>query len=200
MILDQIVHDFAVGLKTADQKRPQARNVRSQETYTPGIGPHSEAKTTKLVAAELEILPGAHYAGRITVEVPYAGATRNKCDLCLGVNPAWEWAIEVKMLRLVGDNGKPNDNMLMHILSPYSEHRSALTDCEKLLHSGFQGRKAIIIYGYDHSEWPMVPAIEAFEVLARRRVRLGDRVEAKAEGLIHPIHATARVFGWEVAE
>ena len=26
---------------------------------------------------------------------------------------------EVKMLRLMGDNGKPNDNMLMHILSPY---------------------------------------------------------------------------------
>jgi hypothetical protein len=30
-----------------------------------------------------------------------------------------DWAIEVKMLRLMGDNHKPNDNMLMHILSPY---------------------------------------------------------------------------------
>ena len=30
-------------------------------------------------------------------------------------------------LRLKGDNGKPNDNMLMHILSPYPQHRSALT-------------------------------------------------------------------------
>ena len=38
---------------------------------------------------------------------------------------AGEWAIEVKMLRLMGDNGKPNDNMLMHILSPYERHRSA---------------------------------------------------------------------------
>jgi hypothetical protein len=37
------------------------------------------------------------------------------------------------MLRLMGDNGKPNDNMLMHILSPYPSHRSALTDCQKLL-------------------------------------------------------------------
>jgi hypothetical protein len=27
-------------------------------------------------------------------------------------------AIEVKMLRLMGDNGKLNDNMVMHILSP----------------------------------------------------------------------------------
>jgi hypothetical protein len=34
------------------------------------------------------------------------------------------------MLRLLGDNGKLNDNMLMHVLSPYQAHRSALTDCE----------------------------------------------------------------------
>jgi len=45
----------------------------------------------------------------------------------------------VKMLRLMGDNSKPNDNMLMHILSPYPSHRSALTDCQKLAASGFQG-------------------------------------------------------------
>lgn len=32
----------------------------------------------------------------------------------------------------LGDNGKPNDNMIMHILSPYPDHRSALTDCSKL--------------------------------------------------------------------
>jgi hypothetical protein len=34
----------------------------------------------------------------------------------------WGWAIEVKMLRLMGDNGKLNDNMVMHILSPYPAH------------------------------------------------------------------------------
>ena len=53
------------------------------------------------------------------------------------------------MLRLMGDNGKPNDNMLMHILSPYPKDRSALTDCAKLLGSGLVGRKAIVIYGFD---------------------------------------------------
>jgi hypothetical protein len=34
--------------------------------------------------------------------------------------------------RILGDNGKLNDNMLMHILSPYPQHRSAVTDCNKL--------------------------------------------------------------------
>ena len=49
--------------------------------------------------------------------------------------PVWDWAIEAKMLRMFGDNGKLNDNMLMHVLSPYPAHRSALTDCGKLAHS-----------------------------------------------------------------
>lgn len=80
------------------------------------------------------------------------------------------------MLRMLGDNGKPNDNILMHILSPYPAHRSALTGCTKLLESGLPGRKAIIIFGYEYEDWPMTPAINAFEfhadepsVRARRR-------------------------------
>jgi hypothetical protein len=36
------------------------------------------------------------------------------------------------MLRIFGDNGKLNDNMLMHVLSFYPAHLSALTDCGKL--------------------------------------------------------------------
>jgi hypothetical protein len=43
---------------------------------------------------------------------------RRHCDWCLGSPPLWDLAIEAKMLRLFADNGKLNDNMLMHILSP----------------------------------------------------------------------------------
>jgi hypothetical protein len=59
----------------------------------------------------------------------------------------------------MGDNGKPNDNMLMHILSPYPKHRSALTDCQKLVGSGFEEAYALLIYGYDYDDWPMEPGI-----------------------------------------
>lgn len=76
------------------------------------------------------------------------------------------------MLRIMGDNGKPNDNMLMHILSPYPNDRSALTDCRKLVESNLDGRNAIVIYGFDYPGLPMDPAIEAFEVLAARWVTL----------------------------
>ena len=89
------------------------------------------------------------------------------------------------MLRLFGDDGKLNDNMLMHILSPYPAHRSALTDCDKLIASGLAGRKAIVIFGYDYEGWAMDPAIEAFETLASERVIVGERREAAYDHLMH---------------
>jgi hypothetical protein len=102
------------------------------------------------------------------------------------------------MLRLMGDNGKLNDNMMMHILSPYPAHRSALTDCTKLLTSQLASHKAILIYGYDYPGWPMDPVINAFEVLAGRQVKLADRAVAPFGGLVHPVHQRGRVFGWQV--
>jgi hypothetical protein len=103
------------------------------------------------------------------------------------------------MLRLMGDNGKPNDNMLMHILSPYPNDRSALTDCVKLLESGLPGRKAMVIHGFDYHNLPMELAVEAFETLAGRWVRLGPRYVSHYSDLVHPVHVAGRVFGWEVA-
>jgi hypothetical protein len=104
------------------------------------------------------------------------------------------------MLRLYGDNGKLNDNMLMHILSPYPEHRSALTDCQKLIQSGLRGRKAIVIYAYESAQFPTAPAIKAFELLAGDAVRLSERATASFRGLMHPVHQSGVVFGWEIAE
>jgi len=78
----------------------------------------------------------------------------------------------------MGDNGKPNDNMLAHILSPYPAHRSALTDCLKLSRPGFAARKAVVIYGFDYPDFSMDLVIDAFETLAAKKVRLGDRQEA----------------------
>ena len=69
------------------------------------------------------------------------------------------------MMRLFGDNGKTNDNITMHILSPYTQQRSALTDIYKLQESGFDGDKAIMIYGYDYDDYPMLMMLECFEAL-----------------------------------
>jgi hypothetical protein len=131
-------------------------------------------------------------------DVPYPSASRQRCDWCLGSPPSWDWAIEAKLLRLFGDNGKINDNMVTHILSPYPAQRSALTDCDKLVASGLPGRKAILIFGYDYDGWPMDPVIEAFQALASQRVVLGGRHTASYDHLVHPVHDRGRIFAWEI--
>jgi hypothetical protein len=198
--LSELVSDIATSIKRIDERRPQAANARTGALYQPGIGPHSETGAVQLIKRELEELRPEKYRAKLTLGVAYPGESRQKCDICLGSPDAWEWALEAKLLRIMGDNGKPNDNMLMHILSPYPVNRSALTDCAKLANSPNALRKAVIIYGFDYSDHPMDPAIDAFEVLARRQVRLGERISAQFADLVHPIHSNGRIFGWEVFE
>jgi len=196
--LHQLTADFATALKAVDARRPVAVNQRSKAPFRPGLGPHSEAATVELVMRELANRDPVRYREH-ALAVPYAAMPRQRCDLCLGTSSEWEWAIEVKLLRFLGDNGDANDNILMHILSPYPAHRSALTDCSKLVASGLGDRKAILMYGFESVEWPLAPAIEAFEILARTRVRLGARHSATFEGLIHPVHSSGAVFVWEIS-
>ena len=177
----------------ADSKAPQQVSARTGKAYQPGLGPHTETKTVDLVMEELVGAKPDVYQGHST-GVPYPGLSPiRRCDLVVGA-----WAVEAKMLRIMGDNGKPNDNMLMHILSPYPQHRSALTDCRKLGESSLGPHKGILIFGYAYEAWPMEPTITAFEALAAREVSLGDRQTASVEGLLHPVHQRGAVFGWEI--
>jgi hypothetical protein len=195
--LEELVQDFADGVKLADSRRPVAVNSRTKVAFQAGVGPHSETETVRLVMKELaQIRPELYKQYRVGVAYPDGG--RQKCDLCFGLSPDWEWAIELKMLRLLGDNGKLNDNMLMHILSPYPQHRSALTDCEKLANSGLNGRKAVMIYAFEAAGFPAEPTIRAFESLARDRVSLSLRLSASFKNLVHPVHTQGSVVGWEI--
>jgi hypothetical protein len=193
----RVVAAFAEGVERADARRPQAVSTRSERVYQPGIGPHSEPATVRLVVQELANSE-ATKRWHITQSVPYPRSPRQKCDLVIVDGPQ-RWSVEVKMARFKGDNGKPADEMLMHLLSPYESDRSAVTDCVKLSRSGFPGRLAVLIYGFDYGDRPLDPAIEAFEALAHLRVRLGPRHAASFANLVHPIHQQGRVFVWEIA-
>lgn len=195
---EQFVGDFASALMRVDQRSPMACSARTREPYQPGIGPHSETATIDLVIADLRLVQSAYPV--LSREAPYPESTRQKCDLCIGRGPNWDWCIEIKMLRLMGDNGKPNDNMLMHILSPYAEHRSALTDCEKLANSRLLGRKAVVIFAYEYPEFPAEPALRAFELLSSDRVMLNRRAIAPFKNLVHPVHQAGCVYGLGVSE
>ena len=197
LTLGQVVADFAAGIVAVDRLSPVAVNVRTKEPFQAGIGPHSESKTVELVLEQMASEGPDRYQD-YTLGVPYGTGLRQKCDLCLGPSESWDWAIEVKMFRPMGDNGKPNDNILMHIISPYPSDRSALTDCTKLAESHLGRRKAVLIYGYSCEDVPMAPGIEAFEVLARHEGLIGDRHWADFAGLVHPVHRSGSVFAWEI--
>ena len=197
-VLADFVVDFADGLMTADSASPQAINQRSKAPYQPGIGPHTETATVELVMSELQRRSPELY-GKSAVGVPYEARSRQKCDLAFGQDPDWDWLIEVKMIRMLGDNAKVNDNLPTHILSPYPAHRSALTDCMKLTESPLMGRKAILMYGYESDAWPLAPLVEAFEALARLKVEMGSRNAASFDGLTHPVHSSGTVYAWEIS-
>ena len=159
--------------------------------YQEGIGPFTEDETVNLVLAEF---PENWNGCRFERFVRYPSFPRQKCDLCI-VTPSQKLFIEIKMMRLFGDNGKPNDNITMHILSPYPQQRSALTDVQKLRKSDFEGEKAIVIYGYDYDDYPMSLMMGCFEKLASTRLQT-PQFSHKFDGLVHPIHMRGEVYGW----
>ena len=193
-MLQPLTDHLAAAVKVVDAEMPVARNKRSGVPFAAGLGPHSEAETFNLIVREAERAhPDAYLS--VATSVPYPNAPRQRCDLKLTTRTAMLY-VEGKLLRLKGDNGKPNDNMLMHILSPYPHHRSALTDCIKLSKSGFDGQKAVVILGYDYPDIPLEPAILAFEKLASGMI--GQRSESPFEALCHSVHCCGKVMAWLV--
>jgi hypothetical protein len=127
--------------------------------------------------------------------LPYPGS-RQRCDLWFGEPICW--AIEVKMARFYGDNGKLDDTAIKDLLSPFDNDHSALTDTTKLAMSQLPGRKAVLVYGFNGPKRPLEPAIDAFEILASQRVALGSRYRVDLPKLVHPVHSSGAVFAWEV--
>jgi hypothetical protein len=193
MELLQIISDFAVGLKEADALSPQAISSRSGKSYQPGIGPHAENAAVRLVVAQMQRLRPGNYESAQPIQYP---GNRLQCDL--GIGDPLEWAIEVKMARAFGDNGKLDDTYVKDILSPYDADHSALSDSNKLRSSRFDCRKAVLVYGFAYSGRELEPLLEALEVLARLTGPLGERVEMYFTGLVHPVHTEGLVAGWEV--
>jgi hypothetical protein len=148
-----------------------------------------------MTLAEMQACHGDAYAVAGKRRYPTG---RSECDLALGEVP--DWAIEVKMARLRRDNGTYEDTTAKKILSPYPDDRSAVTDCRKLARSGFGKRWAVLIYGFEDPDRPIMWLVEAFELIARRTITLGPRQEAPLTNLVHPVFAAGHVWAWEVLD
>jgi len=73
-----------------------------------------------------------------------------------------------------------------------------VTDCAKLANSGFAGRRAVLIYGFEDPDRPLRWLVKAFEAVASLDTILGPREEEPLRGLIYPIFSAGWVYAWEI--
>ena len=99
------------------------------------------------------------------------------------------------------NNGSHEEFLVNHILSPFEMDKSFLTDTQKLLLSGFEGEKAVLMFGYDYEKFPLDLILSCFELLAKSHFcQIREIYECKFEGLIHPIHKKGKVKAFLISD
>ena len=62
----KIIDDFSICMKNIDTTKPVYQSVRKSSTvYKPGIGPHTETKTVKMVVEEMKKINNDFYKNTI---------------------------------------------------------------------------------------------------------------------------------------
>ncbi len=192
--LNDIVNDFAIAFKAVDATGPVEKKFKK------GIGPFEEENAVQIALDYLKQIKNSDYKDALqNKRYPNTGEA---CDLVIPD----KWAIEFKLARPFGNNGEVSEYWLKKVLDPYQEKkeskRSAIGDCIKLIQSEFRERKAVIIFGYEHTppRMDLTVVIRCFELISDQiiGIRLGPRCMADFGPLIHPIHQQGKVFGWEV--
>jgi hypothetical protein len=184
MELAEIIADVADALVEIDRSSKPFRSFRA------GVGPYGEPQLVKLIANSLNAL--SKYQGRVR--------TKRNPDLLIPN----EWAIEFKIVRPFGDNGKEAENWSVNLLHPYPGNVSVVGDCYKLARYQGSERRAAVVIGYEHlpSRIDISPLIRSFEAIMANvcGMKLSGRVEIRRGTLIHPVHQSLRVFAWEVID
>jgi hypothetical protein len=184
MELQELISDITRALVRIDESGERFRAFR------PGVGPFGEPQLVKFIVIYLNQLS----------KYRRAALTKRNPDLLIPN----EWAVEFKITRPFGDNGKEAENWSVNLLHPYPGNVSTIGDCYKL--SKYRGpeRRAVVVVGYEHLP-PIVDLtvlIASFEAIARNvlGITLSPRLETRHDGLIHPTHQALRVFAWEVMD
>jgi hypothetical protein len=166
MELVEVVSDIASGLSALDAAGSRFREFQA------GVGPFGEPQLVKHIAVYLNGL--AKYGGSVQTK---------RCPDLLIPN---EWAIEVKITRPYGDNGKEAENWSVNLLHPYRGNTSSIGDCYKLLGLTTPERRAVLVIGYEHAppKIDLTPLVKSFESIANcvGGIKLGSRVEKCCEG------------------
>jgi hypothetical protein len=182
MDLSSVLEDIADILKTIDS------SGSSFKSFQAGVGPYGEPQLTKLLAQDMSALP--RYSGGVIM--------KRTPDLLISEH----WAIEIKIVRPFGDNGKLAEDWSVNLLHPYLGNSSLLGDCLKLAAFPCPEQKAVLAICFEHDP-PQVDLdvlVRSFEHIARNvlSIQLGRRQSALRSHLIHPVHQRLAVYGWQL--
>ena len=162
-MLKNFVEDFAKSMEIMDKILPPAVNVKTKKEYQKGIGPYQEKPFVKHVTNDMKTRNPELWSN-ITLEEKYPNERYKSCDVVVNNN----FFIEIKAIRKMRDNGTQEEFLVNHILSPYENDKSFLTDTKKLLNSDFEGEKAVVFYGYDYEVAPMDIIVGCYELIAEK--------------------------------
>jgi len=174
-----IVRAIADILKEFDSEKPV------HKAFQAGIGPFGEPQIVRVIAQRL-----------LANSIP--AQTRRTPDLDI----QREWAVEFKIVRPFGDNGREAENWSVNVLHPYPGNVSLIGDAFKLSKLENYRYKGLFVIGFEHNpaRISLDPLISSFELIARRvmNIALGTRIEEKRGGLAHPEHQVLRCIGWQL--
>jgi hypothetical protein len=175
----ELVNIIADILKKFDSEKP------IHKAFQPGIGPFGEPQIVKIIAERLRV-------------IDLLAQTKRIPDLVVQN----EWAMEFKIVRPFGDNGKEAENWSVNMLHPYPGNVSLISDAIKLYKLENYPKKGLFVIGFEHNpaRISLDPLINSFESIAKHvmQIHLGDRIEQRREGLVHSEHQVLRCVGWEM--
>lgn len=138
----------------ANDNTPRA-SKKTGVLYSPGVPSMTELDFTKKLASWwsdsfAQDIPAGQ---TLITEHPYPSwHGKGLCDLAIiDESSNALWAIEVKRIQFVGDNGKNNDFGLAKVLSPYNKDRSVVHDVLRLRDSKLAINSVVVSYGFEYS-------------------------------------------------
>jgi hypothetical protein len=155
--LTKIMLRIAEGIEHIDSTIQIPQRGRNVDAYRTGIAAMYERALCKSL---VEWWKEGHtedfkHIEDISREFPYPDADK-LCDIVLrsrdySDSNSWEWAVEIKRIQFIGDNGNNNDYGVGKLLSPYKKDASLAGDIVKLQQSNIANKKAVIAYVFNYS-------------------------------------------------
>lgn len=181
--MEHLLNAIGAALEHIDQSRPQNGN------FLPGIGPLRETQLVSRIRSYFNQNLNEQYPNARTQRLP---------DFII---PDM-WAIEFKIVRPFGNNGNSAEHWSSRLLHPYPGNKSSIGDIYRLENLQMNIRKGIVVVSYEHqpAQISLDPLLNSFELIASDvcGFHLSNRNQVTIPNLIHPIHQTAKVFGWEI--